>query len=314
MKNCPICRGSLSFFKTVYDDRYGYPGLFQVALCKSCGHKSLQADFTTESLTLLYNHYYPRGSFDLDSHRPYTEVSRRRAWFAGSYSSAFRWVPEAVRILDIGCGFGESLGYHRARGCDVYGSEVDENIRRVGEKFSYKVHSGLFDAGNYEPEFFDYVTLDQVIEHAIDPLEIMSGIAKIVKPGGTLVISTPNAEGWGGSIFGRRWIHWHTPFHLHLFSERSMRLAAEQTGYLLKGFKTLTSSDWLHLQWVHLLTAPKAGEPSVFWAPGARRNVYQRFIIATLVGIHRSKINHVLTRVFDALGIGDNHIFFLVKK
>jgi hypothetical protein len=28
---------------------------------------------------------------------------------------------------------------------------------------------GLFHASDYEPESFDYVTLDQVIEHAIDP-------------------------------------------------------------------------------------------------------------------------------------------------
>ncbi len=38
-------------------------------------------------------------------------------------------MPRNVRVLDIGCGFGESLGYYEARGCEAYGVEADENTR-----------------------------------------------------------------------------------------------------------------------------------------------------------------------------------------
>jgi len=172
-----------------------------------------------------------------------------------------------VRVLDLGCGFGESLGYHAARGCDVYGVEADENIRRVVEKFGYKVHVGLFDDRVYEPEFFDYVTMDQVIEHVTDPLLTLRGVARILKSGGKAILSTPNANGWGAKIFGRRWINWHAPYHLQFFSRDSMRIAAEQAGFEVTQVKTITNSEWLFYQWIHLVTYPKLGEPSWFWSP-----------------------------------------------
>jgi SAM-dependent methyltransferase len=223
-------------------------------------------------------------------------------------------VPKNVRVLDIGSGFGESLGYHKARGCDVYGVEADENLRRVADKFGYKVHIGLFDPNKYDTDFFDYVTMDQVIEHVSNPVKILRGIQKVMKPGGVLILGTPNSDSWGAKLLGRRWISWHTPYHLQLFSKQSMKLAAEEAGLIMDGVKTITDSEWLRLQWIHLFTRPNIGEPSVFWASDIKQNLYQKSLIAILTGIHLTKVNHVITRFFDALGIGDNYIFFLRKK
>jgi 2-polyprenyl-3-methyl-5-hydroxy-6-metoxy-1,4-benzoquinol methylase len=236
------------------------------------------------------------------------------AWFNGFKSSAFRWVPKNIRVLDVGCGLGQSLGYHTARGCDVYGVEADENIRRVAEKFCYKVHVGLFDASIYEPNFFDYVTMDQVIEHVTDPVSTMRGVANILKPGGTAIFSTPNAGGWGAKLFGRRWINWHAPYHMQFFSHRSMRDAAQQAGLEVVKIKTITNSEWLNYQWIHLVTYPKRGEPSTFWSPnkGALTRSQGR-MLRLLDLIHKTKINHLIARCFDSLGIGDNFVFVLRK-
>jgi SAM-dependent methyltransferase len=78
----------------------------------------------------------------LEDYKPHEDLSGFKAWLNGAYSSPFRWVPKNVRVLDIGCGFGESLGYYKAQGCETYGVEVDENIRRVAENFGYNVHDG----------------------------------------------------------------------------------------------------------------------------------------------------------------------------
>jgi len=214
----------------------------------------------------------------------------------------------------VGCGFGEALGYHQARGCDVYGVEADENIRRVAEKFGYKVHIGLFDPNAYEGEFFDYVAMDQVIEHVGDPLKVLCGVARVLKQGGVAILSTPNPIGWGARIFGRRWINWHVPYHLQYFTRKSMSLAAERTGLCLERVQTTTSSAWLYYQWIHVVLYPRQGEPSPFWL--IRGN--QRFGIKATLKLfsltHHLKINHLLTRLADVLGIGDNHLFFLRKK
>lgn len=313
---CPVCSSAAKCGTTqLWDDRYGYPGQFTLMRCPNCGHEFLDCDMTPSQLGELYTNYYPRRTFDLAECKPHVEKSGLDAWFNGLNSSAFRRVPKNVRVLDVGCGFGHSLGYHTARGCDVYGVEADENIRRVAEKFGYKVHVGLFDDSIYEAEFFDYVTMDQVIEHVTDPLSTLRGVARILKPGGTAILSTPNAGGWGAKFFGHRWINWHAPYHVQFFSRHSMQLAAEQAGLEVAEVKTVTNSEWLYYQWIHLVTYPKPGEPSHFWSQNQDgTTLLQRRMLRALELMHRSKINHLLARFFDSLGLGDNYVFVLKKQ
>ena len=312
--SCPVCRSySTKTVRHVWDDRYGYPGVFQLSECAQCGHGFLSGDFSEQRLRDLYSNFYPRSRLDLESHRPYEEVSGLGAWIAGENASPFRWVPPNVRVLDIGCGFGESLGYYQARGCDAYGVEADENIRRVAERYGYKVHVGLFDPSLYEPDSFDFVTMGQVIEHVRDPLETLRGVARILKPGGRAILSTPNRRGWGARLFGARWAHWHAPYHLQFFSPRSMELSAQQAGLVLEDSRTVTPSAWLVFQWMHLVTRPREGRRSDFWVHTGEISRNQRTAsrIASLAS--RLKINDLITRAADFLNIGDNRLFFLRK-
>lgn len=311
---CPVCNNNAPiFFAALYDDRYGYSGIFPLFLCPSCDHAFLQYDFSTELLVELYSKYYPRSSFDIEQHKPHKEVLGLKAWFEGVGSAPFRWVPRNVRVLDIGCGFGESLGYYQARGCEAYGVEADENIRRVADKFGYNIHVGLFEPDIYEPDFFDYVTMAQVIEHVVDPVETFKDVAKVLKPRGCLILSTPNAKGWGARIFGKKWINWHAPYHIHFFSGKSMKLAAEKAGLFIEKSKTTTSSQWLFYQWLHLATYPDMGQPSGFWSPKAVLTFKQRIIVKFISLIHLTKINHIITRFFDSLNMGDNLVLVLRK-
>lgn len=312
-KNCPICGTKTKNITQVFDDRYGYPGLYQMTQCTSCRHRLLNVDFTSEELSNLYSNFYPRSSFDLESFQPYQEIIGFKSWLNGLKSSPFRWVPSNVRVLDIGCGFGESLGYYQARGCDVYGVEADENVRRVAKKFGYKVHVGLFDPEVYERDYFEFVTMSQVIEHVADPLEVLRGVRRILKPGGELVLSTPNANGWGARLFGDKWINWHAPYHLHFFSDRSLRRAAEMAGLIVERKRTITPSAWLHYQWIHLLTYPGQGKCSIFWAAANNWTKKQMIVLHLLNLINKVGINHLVTRVFDSLGWGDNSLYFLRK-
>jgi 2-polyprenyl-3-methyl-5-hydroxy-6-metoxy-1,4-benzoquinol methylase len=312
---CPTCSSTdIGRSFEIHDDRYGYGGSFELYCCNGCGHKYLNVRFSPDLLTKLYTDYYPRSTFKLELYRPAKEATGFLSWLNGERCSAYCWVPKNVRVLDIGCGFGETLGYHQARGCDVYGVEADENIIRVAEKFGFKVHVGLFNPNNYEPDFFDYVTMDQVIEHVVNPLETLQGVAKVLKPGGHAILSTPNSNGWGAKLFGRRWINWHAPYHLQHYSIKSLKLAAGQAGFVLERKKTITSSEWLYYQWAHLLTFPEMGTPSVFWSPVLKPSLKEKMILKLLYLIHLSKINHLITRIFDAFGVGDNYLFILRKQ
>ncbi len=311
--SCGICRSLADPAIEVYDDRYGYPGLFEIYRCQQCGHKFIPAEFTPDLLKKLYTDFYPRSTLSVEHYRPAPEIQGVRAWLNGERRLAYSWVPKNVRVLDIGCGFGETLGYHQSRGCDVYGVEADENIRRVADKFGFKVHVGLFDPNRYERNFFDYVTMDQVIEHVSDPVATLQGIARVLKPGGVVVLSTPNADGWGAGIFRKRWINWHAPYHLHYFSKRSLAAAARQAGLSVEAVRTITSSEWLYYQWLHLCTYPRMGVPSPFWSKKGRRSVSVKIAFGILTLVHATKIDHLITRFFDAVGLGDNRLYLLRK-
>lgn len=316
---CPICQQSINISQrhqlTVFDDRYGYPGQFKIALCSSCHHRFIANPITSsQEITKLYSEYYPRSTFNIDDYKPHQEIKGLKAWLNGQYSSAFRWVPRNVTVLDIGCGFGESLGYYQSRNCDAYGVEIDSNITRVAEKFGYKVHVGLFDPTLYPDIFFDYVTMDQVIEHNVDPIQTLKDVAQILRPNGIAILSTPNPNGWGAWVFRSRWINWHAPYHIHYFSRKSMQIAATKAGLTLEKVKVITNSDWLLYQWIHLILFPKNGLSSVFWDNSREKKFIHKLVMKFMFLFHKTKINHLITRFFDILGLGDNYIFFLKKN
>ena len=297
-----------------YDDRYAFPGLFKLLRCQCCGHGFIDTTFDKDFLRKLYTEYYPRSSYNVEAHQPHKEIRAFRAWLTGARALAFRWIPRNVRVLDIGCGFGETLGYHRARGCDAFGVEADENILRIAERYGYDVHAGLFDPSLFEPGSFDYVTLDQVIEHVNDPVDTLRGIAHVLRPKSTLILSTPNADGWGAHLFGRYWINWHVPYHQHFFSRASLTLAAEKANLELVEVRSVTPSVWLYYQWVHLMTRPGQGVLSSFWSPGARRTLKDKICIKLLRLLHYSLIDHFAARIADYFNAGDNRVFVFRKK
>src|ERR1700754_172410 len=105
---CPICGHATGLFSEgMYDDRYGYPGFYDVNRCTACGHMHLPARFTDEQLSELYTKYYPRASYTAAQHRVPNEARGIRSWLRGERCSAFHWVPKGVRVLDIGCGYCE---------------------------------------------------------------------------------------------------------------------------------------------------------------------------------------------------------------
>lgn len=314
--NCPVCQfADHEKKRDLYDDRYGYPGVFSLLRCLACGHHFLDASFSNDEINNLYTNFYPRSEFVLDDLKPAPAVHGFNAWLNGERRSAYCWVPENVCVLDIGCGWGETLAYHQLRGCEAHGVEVDDNVKTVAELYGLKIKIGLFDSTLYEENYFDYVTMDQVIEHVVFPIQTLKDIRKVLKNNGVLILNTPNANGWGTTFFGRKWINWHTPYHLNLFTEHSMRLAAHQAGFEVNKIKTLTSSDWLYFQFAHLITYPKPNTPSIYWSPGnaSRWGWLQILIRRFFKVLHRIKLTHVITRFFDGIGRGDGMLIFLRK-
>jgi SAM-dependent methyltransferase len=155
----------------------------------------------------------------------------------------------------------------------------------------------------------------QVIEHVADPVIFLKGVERVLKPGGVAVLSTPNSNGWGASIFGKKWINWHTPYHIQHFSHNSLKIVCETVGLKIEKCVTVTSSEWLYYQWLHIAYYPAESEPSAFWIPSKKTNGYpkRRKVEMFINLMHKLKINHFITRTFDLLHVGDNFVYVLRK-
>ena len=312
-RRCALCGGAFGpFLEKLYDDRYGYPGRFDLLECRDCGHRQLDARFSDAELGPLYSKHYPRRAVPADF-VPYQERSGWQAWLAGDEGFAFRWVPPRVRVLDIGSGAGRALAYHKERGCDAWGVEADEDARVIADLHGLNVRIGIFRPEMFEAASFDYVTMDQVIEHATDPVRLLRDAASLLRADGRMVLSTPNSHGWGARPFGRRWINWHAPYHLHQFSRASLERAARDAGLEIQTLNTRTDSAWLHYQWLHISTLPRPGEHSALWDSPRTKKTIPRLLHRAADLANQLNLNQLATRAADALNAGDNFLCILRK-
>lgn len=310
---CPVCRApTRARLRDLYDDRYGYPGLFTLQQCDSCGHLHIPAAFTPEELGRLYTGYYPRGDFVLESFNAEQERHGFWSWLDGDRGSAFRWVPRDVRVLDIGCGVGQTLAYHRNRGCEAVGIEADANVQPIAARYGLDIHQGIFDGTQFESGSFDYVTLDQVAEHVPDPHALMQGVARVLKPGGKVIVTTPNPNSLGARLYGRHWLNWHVPYHLQFYTRESLEIVARGAGLSVIHCETMTASNWQYYQWRHVLLFPRRGEKSAFWSSGitGTPSLIPRLVIALA---RRLYLQLWISRLLDFIGLGDNYVFILQK-
>lgn len=139
------------------------------------------------------------------------------------------------RLLDVGCGSGEWLALMRELGWQVEGLDFDQNAVEVANRNGLKVRCGGLEEQKYPDGSFDAVTLNHVIEHVPDPLQTVTECLRVLKPGGKLVVFTPNNSSLSHQWFKGDWRGLEPPRHLHIFSMNSM------LGMLAKaGFRKIT--------------------------------------------------------------------------
>jgi len=91
------------------------------------------------------------------------------------------------------------------------------------------LNSTLAEA-RFEENFFDAVTIWDVIEHLPDPKAEMRNVHRVLKPDGIFAIHTIDIESWFARLMGARW-PWLMEMHLHYFTRRTLARALEQSGF-----------------------------------------------------------------------------------
>jgi 2-polyprenyl-3-methyl-5-hydroxy-6-metoxy-1,4-benzoquinol methylase len=161
----------------------------------------------------------------------------------GGHRLLLKMVPTG-RILDIGCSGGYLAERLAGAGSTIIGVELDPPAAERAREFCDEVLVGDAEtiALPFEPASFDAIVCGDLIEHLRDPGALLARVRPLLKPGGRLVLTTPNVANWTirlQLLFGRfrytdRGILDRT--HLHLFTRATLAECLETAGYELEVF------------------------------------------------------------------------------
>ncbi len=127
-----------------------------------------------------------------------------------------------MRLLDVGCGPGFFLDL-ASRHFEVTGVEpAKEAAAYARDVLRLDVIEAEFHASLYHPASFDVITLFDTIEHLADPGRTLRDLHSLMRPGGTLMITTGDFSSMMAKLSGSRWHLITPPDHLFFFTKKSL--------------------------------------------------------------------------------------------
>jgi len=166
--------------------------------CKACGLEYVEYRPSRDSISELYgNEKYSNevgtdgfnadGTIKFPPHK--SRLNKHIMDKIGLYLDPCR-----LRVLDIGCGLGHFLktvkeNGHEARGVELSGPPAE----RIREKLGIDVYNGFLEEAQFAGGYFDVIYMGDVLEHIPEPFDTLLEAKRILRPGGIIVIKTPNA-------------------------------------------------------------------------------------------------------------------------
>jgi methionine biosynthesis protein MetW len=110
--------------------------------------------------------------------------------------AALSLVEAGDRLLDVGCGRGAVAALLSTRFRSVHGVDSDEEVLAEARRRGVSTQHVDLDRDSlpYEDGSFDAALCLEVIEHVLDPPRLVRELARILRPGGRLYLSTPNVR------------------------------------------------------------------------------------------------------------------------
>ena len=189
-ETCPICGTAAPFLILCPAVLAMSEPVYSLVECDGCHARFLDPLPDTEALSRFYApHYYGSDWYKQEEKGRMFARSMLRRGFGG-------------RFLDVGCNLGYFLrAVADASGCEAHGVEISpEAVSYARNELSLDVRCGeLMDAG-YPDRFFDFIRVNNVLEHVRDPLGFIRECSRILRKGGKLYLSVPNGPVDGAGL------------------------------------------------------------------------------------------------------------------
>lgn len=230
---CTICRNTVNRPAYVVDGS-------QIVRCACCSHLYVSPRPSMDDVVAIYGEdYFENPAFTTTDHEAYfgymdylrdRENIQRRLAQVLQRIERHEW---RGRLLDIGCGLGLFVEVAQLGGWDAWGVDLNEHAVKWGqEHVSERVRVGSAADIGAEAGAFDCVTMFDVIEHLGDPRADLAEVWESLRPGGLLVLVTPDAGALVSRALGSNWLEMkRAPEHLHFFTLRGLSQMLDLAGF-----------------------------------------------------------------------------------
>lgn len=193
--NCPICDNLnykiLGKSKTNSISAKFINKEYRVVQCRNCSTYFVfpQIEFNDDQWARLYNsEYFSNQSKWLIKQR--AKELKQRFDKAETYFTN----KNDIKFLDIGAGEGKTLLEGSLRGWKVTGIDIVDNRIEDARNDKIKFINAKFLEYQFPENYFDFIYLDSVLEHVLEPIKYLVKIKNILKPGGILYVGVPNED------------------------------------------------------------------------------------------------------------------------
>lgn len=260
--NCLACRALLDqVMDGVFDTRFGISSPYVIAKCKKCNLEQTAPLPNQKELNSLYEQYY---NFSGEKNTRYTQLRAKfinsflyRMWLAVDGDISFHQMSGSGTLLDVGCNEGRGLEFYQSHGFSAEGLELNSHAAEVARSKGFVVHRSTLEDFTTDKKY-DVVVLSNVLEHSLNPAQMLGAIHRLLNPNGQVWISCPNSRSWLRSVFGRYWINWHVPFHVVHFSPETLRGVLKSSQFEVAEIRQETPALWVS----HSIIARLFAKPS----------------------------------------------------
>lgn len=167
-----------------------------------------------------------------------------------------------IRIVDLGCGWGELLGRVMDRlppalksRCEPWGVEISNELaRQSSAAFAANggqcIHASALDGlAQFAPASLDLIVMASFLEHETQPLPLLRHSRDALRAGGRVLIKVPNHASWNRFLRGPRWCGYRWPDHVNYFTPSTLTAIARRAGLeveRMNRFDRLPFSDSLY--------------------------------------------------------------------
>lgn len=190
---CEIC-GDDRWEKVIYNgniriNNTGVEGLGIVKRCSGCGVDRLEERFALPQENYESDQYRAAMDQGLEVENFFKHADPTQIF---NLSSIWPLDIRGKIIADVGCGAGSFLSYASGLASKVIAVEPTKRYHASLNDSGYEVFSYAKDALDDYSESLDVVFSFQVIEHVENPLDFIRDLEALLKPGGHLILITPN--------------------------------------------------------------------------------------------------------------------------